>query len=54
MPSIPAGGLGKMPGFYFQAELDNIEDLTVKLERTALRALSAPPKELRELTEQVS
>eukprot|EP00887_Chlorella_sp_A99_P003563 scaffold7.g3563.t1 len=46
------GGLGKMPGFYFEAELDNTEDLTGKLERVALRALAASPAALRALGEE--
>jgi hypothetical protein len=36
-----------MPGFYFDAELDNVEALTWQLERAALRALSAPQDQIR-------
>ena len=36
-----------MPGFYFDPELDNVEDLTCKLEKTAIKALEAPQQQIR-------
>ncbi|KAL4458945.1 hypothetical protein ABPG75_013810 [Micractinium tetrahymenae] len=46
------GGLGKMPGFYYTAELDCTEDQALRLAGAALKALSAPRKEIRRLAEQ--
>ena len=43
------GGLGKMPGFYFEGDLDNIADLSVRLEATAKKALAAPLETLRKM-----
>ena len=44
------GGLGKMPGFYFEGGLDNIGDLAVRLETIAKKALTAPPETLKKMS----
>ncbi|KAK9845225.1 hypothetical protein WJX81_000502 [Elliptochloris bilobata] len=41
------GGLGKMPGFYFRAELDNIQDMAHRLELAIYEALEASPSQRR-------
>ncbi|KAL4459197.1 hypothetical protein ABPG75_014062 [Micractinium tetrahymenae] len=46
------GGLGKMPGYYYTAELDCVQDQALRLADAALRALAAPPAEVRALAEQ--
>ncbi|EFN56266.1 hypothetical protein CHLNCDRAFT_145120 [Chlorella variabilis] len=43
------GGLGKMPGVYYTAELDCTEDQSIRLALTALKALALPEEELRRL-----
>ncbi|KAI8107086.1 hypothetical protein M9434_001731 [Picochlorum sp. BPE23] len=46
------GGLNKMPGFYFEAELDSDQTLVHQLEQACLEALSQPNQVLRDLAEQ--
>lgn len=46
------GGLGKVPGFYFDAMLDNSADLTKRFEEVASRALQAPKEVLRRMSEE--
>jgi hypothetical protein len=41
-----------MPGFYFTAELDCFEDLSVKLTRSALDALAAPADSIRRMAKE--
>jgi glycosidase/glycogen synthase len=43
------GGLGKMPGFYFEGGLDNIGDLSARLETVALKALATAPETLKKM-----
>lgn len=45
-PLLSAGGLQKMPGFYFEGKLDNKEDLAMRLEETAIKALRASPEKI--------
>lgn len=46
------GGLGKVPGFYFNAELDNVADLTKRFEEITSVALSTPEDTLRRMSEE--
>ena len=46
------GGLNKMPGFYFEADLDNDSILVKELERACLKAISEEPLKLQALAEE--
>lgn len=44
--SLVAGGLQKMPGFYFEGKLDNKADLAMRLEEMTKKALQTSPAEI--------
>lgn len=45
-----AGGLQKMPGFYFEGKLDNKEDLAMRLEEVTKKALQESPEKIKAMS----